>query len=94
MGAWEGEVRDSIKPHWRTVPECIVSAPESIADSDRWHELLMEQPLCDQIIAIVVDEAHCVYKWSKDFRPSYAKVHELRAFISSGVPMMATTLLS
>ena len=38
-----------------------------------------------------MDEAHSVYKWSKDFRPSYAKVHELRALLPSGVPMIATT---
>ena len=69
----------------------LFSAPEAIIDSDCWRELLLDHPLCNQIIAIVIDEAHCVFKWSQDFRPAYSRVHELRALVPSGVPMMALT---
>ena len=34
---------------------------------------------------------HTVYKWGSDFRPTYARVHELRALIPSGTPMVAAT---
>ena len=69
----------------------LFSAPEAIVDNECWRELLLEQPLCHQVVAVVVDEAHCVYKWSKDFRPAYSRLHELRALVPSGVPMMALT---
>ena len=41
----------------------LFSAPEAIIVSDRWRELLMEEPLLNQIVALAIDEAHCVYKW-------------------------------
>ena len=66
----------------------LFSAPEAIVC---WRELLLEQPLCHQVVAVVVDEAYCVYKWSKEFRPAYSCLHELRALVSSGVPMTALT---
>ena len=69
----------------------LFSAPEAIMDSECWREILLEEPLCHQVVAVVVDEAHCVYKWSKDFRPAYSRLHELRALVPSGVPMMALT---
>lgn len=69
----------------------LFSAPEAFVDSECWREVLLDQPLCDQIVAVVVDEAHFVYKWSKDFRPAYSRIHELRALVPSGVPMMALT---
>ena len=65
----------------------LFSAPEAIIDSHCWRELLLDHPLCNQIIAIVIDEAHCVFKWSQDFRFRI----ELRALVPSGVPMMALT---
>ena len=69
----------------------LFSAPEAIMDSECWREILLEEPLCHQVVAVVIDEAHCVYKWSKDFRPAYSRLHELRALVPSGVPMMVLT---
>ena len=69
----------------------LFSAPEAIVDSECWCEVLLEEPLCHQVVAIVINEAHCVYKWSKDFRFAYLRLHELRALVPSGVPMMALT---
>ena len=38
----------------------IAIATEAVVSSDRWRELLLQEPLSRQI---VVDEAHSVYKW-------------------------------
>ena len=41
----------------------LFGAPEAIVGSERWRQLLLGDPLCQQIVAVAVDEAHCVYKW-------------------------------
>lgn len=43
----------------------------AIVDSECWSEILLEEKLWHQVVVMVVDEAHCVYKRSKDFRPAY-----------------------
>ena len=39
------------------------SVPEAVVVSDRWRQLLLTSPLNNQIVTLVVDECHCVYKW-------------------------------
>ena len=41
----------------------LYSAPEAIFSSDRWKQLLLVPPLSTSVVALAVDEAHCVYKW-------------------------------
>ncbi len=41
----------------------LYSAPVAILDREAWKQLLVRRPLCDTVVAVAVDEAHCVYKW-------------------------------
>lgn len=69
----------------------LFSAPEALICSDRWRDIFIEEPLCNQIVALAVDEVHCVYKWGTKFRPSYARIHELRSLLPANTPMLAAT---
>ena len=40
----------------------LYSAPEAIL-CDKWREMLIEAPLCNQMVTITIDEAHCVSQW-------------------------------
>ena len=41
----------------------LFTAPEAVVEDHRWRMLLLEPPLNSSLVAIAVDEAHCVYKW-------------------------------
>ena len=41
----------------------LYSAPEAIVSSIQWKQLLLVPPLTTCVVAVTVDEAHCVYKW-------------------------------
>jgi len=43
------------------------------------------------LMGVVVDEAHCITQWGGEFRTSYAKLADLRSYISSDVPFLATS---
>ena len=50
-----------------TVESCIIerysSCPEAIIGMERWREASLKAPLSECIVAVAVDEAHCVSKW-------------------------------
>ena len=41
----------------------IFTAPEAVIKVERWRQLLSEPTVSHRIVAIAVDEAHCVSKW-------------------------------
>jgi superfamily II DNA helicase RecQ len=54
------------KHHDLAVPgkfSLLFAAPEALIGVQGWREIMLSPPLCDQLVAIAVDEAHCVSKW-------------------------------
>ena len=45
----------------------------------------------NRIIALVVDEAHCIAKWGCEFRRAYSQIAHLRSFLPAGTPVLALT---
>ena len=43
----------------------LFSAPEAIVSSVQWQELLLQEPLSRQVVAVMVDEAHCLQMVSR-----------------------------
>ena len=41
----------------------LFNAPEAIVRVEKWKEILQTSPLSEKIVAVPVDEAHCVSKW-------------------------------
>jgi len=63
--------------------------PEGLA-TPRVKELLRGLHSRNRLEAIAVDEAHCVSQWGHDFRPTYAEIGTVRAWLP-GVPFQALT---
>jgi superfamily II DNA helicase RecQ len=43
------------------------------------------------VLAIVIDEAHCISDWGGDFRKSFGKLDKLRSYVAANVPFYATS---
>lgn len=57
----------------------------------KFRELLSSPDFAAKICSIVIDEAHCISQWGKDFRPEYAKLGTLRSFVPVQVPFLVTS---
>lgn len=53
-------------------------------------KLWQEKAWRDQLLAIVVDEVHCIEKWGHKFRPEYGRLGELRIW-APGVPFVGVS---
>ena len=41
----------------------LYAAPEAIIGEDKWRTMLVNPPLSERVVAVAIDEAHCVSKW-------------------------------
>lgn len=69
--------------------DIILTSPEMILRNRRFQELIGNAKFARHIKRVYVDECHCISQWGESFRPSYAQVGDIRAFLPSKVPFIA-----
>jgi ATP-dependent DNA helicase RecQ len=62
-------------------------APERL-QLESTRQMLEEQHGGGRLVALAVDEAHCISAWGHDFRPDYRRIGHLRE-LCNGVPLVA-----
>ncbi|CAC5390762.1 recQ [Mytilus coruscus] len=67
----------------------LLMSPESLF-SGVWRETLSLPVYQKCLSAVVIDEAHCVEEWGKEFRKDYSRLGELRSILPNAV-MLALT---
>ena len=56
--------------------------------------MLLSVAYTDKLVAVVVDEAHCVRTWGDEFRTAFAQIGDLRSLIPTAVNIMTLTVTS
>ena len=57
----------------------------------KFSKLLRTPEFTKDIIAMVVDEAHCVSQWGESFRKKFSELGKLRSFVSTSTPFLITS---
>lgn len=69
----------------------ILISPEML-QSTMFKERVLKDPLFSQnILSVVLDEAHCLSHWGADFRKHYNSLGTIRGFLPPKTPIIAVT---
>ena len=71
--------------------QLVYITPENIIESKVYREMLLTSVYQENLVALAVDEAHCVKSWGDQFRKSLAQIGDLRSLLPKGVNILALT---
>jgi bloom syndrome protein len=71
--------------------QLVYISPESLIYNQLYRNMLLSLVYREKMVALVVDEVHCVRTWGDDFRMAYAHIGDLRSILPSSVNIMALT---
>ena len=65
----------------RGLTQLVFISPESIIINPCFRNMLMSARYKDKLVALAVDEAHCVCNWGDEFRVAFRKIGDLRSLL-------------
>ncbi|KAG6875408.1 hypothetical protein C0992_003988 [Termitomyces sp. T32_za158] len=68
----------------------IVSPEQMMKPGGGFEQLAQIQAFTDNVISIIIDEAHCILTWGS-FRSDYREFHRLRYFLPKEIPILLTS---
>ncbi len=85
---YNGSVKDKIL---NGEVQLVFMSLESLLNNIKFRKMLLSPPYKRNLVALVVDEAHCVKTWGDNFRLAFAEIGALRSLIPPTVKIMALT---
>jgi len=67
----------------------VFMTPELATNIIRFPRLWNMDGWKSKLLAVIVDEAHCIHTWGPSFRHAYTKIGDLRALVPPGLPFVA-----
>ncbi len=74
--------------------QLVFISPERIISKGIFRNMLLSPAYAKNLVAIVVDEAHCVKTWGDEFRVAFSEIGDLRSLIQDNVGVHALTATS
>ena len=71
--------------------QLVYIGPEMLIGQHLYREMLLSQVYQQNLVAFVVDEAHCIKTWGTKFRESFMRLGEARSLIHQSLSVMALT---
>ncbi len=73
------------------IAQLVFISPESIITNPCFRNMLMSARYKEKLVALTVDEAHCVNKWGTEFRVAFARIGDLQSLVHTHVNVLALT---
>ena len=71
--------------------QLVFITPESLIGNVQYRNMLLSTKYKENLVALVVDEAHCVKTWGDEFRRAFSKIGDLRSILPASINVMALT---
>ena len=71
--------------------QLVFISPENIINNPRFRNMLLSAHYKEKLVALVIDEAHCVKYWGDKFRAAFAMIGDLRSLVPTHVNVLALT---
>ncbi|PCH39607.1 hypothetical protein WOLCODRAFT_85959 [Wolfiporia cocos MD-104 SS10] len=69
----------------------ILTSPEMCLEHKEFSFLVHDATFSQNIMAFVIDEAHCISEWGPNFHKKYDELAKLRSFVPLSIPFLATS---
>lgn len=71
--------------------QLVYISPESLIMNKTYRSMLLSPQYQQKLVALVIDEAHCVKTWGDSFRKAFAEIGDMRSIVPSSVNVLALT---
>ena len=71
--------------------QLVYITPENLVHNCMYRNMLMSDKYREKLVALVVDEAHCIKLWGDQFRKAFSMIGNLRSLVPYNVHIMALT---
>lgn len=72
----------------------IITSPEMLFHHPRFSQLVRDAKWMEKVVCTVVDEAHCVLEWGKEFRRDFGNVEQTRSLMTRKPVFFCTATLT
>lgn len=71
--------------------QLVYVTPENIVENPIYRNMLASKAYVKKLVALIVDEAHCIKMWGDQFRRAFSLIGDLRSLLPSDTKVMALT---